>query len=267
MEDFFKTQILKALLNKNYKYENFSIFKEQEIVNITFYLILVSIVITLFTFFSRNEETVNSHIREHQRIMRYAPVIFFFFLSFFLYNDFSEYSNRVAFLNFFIEWFDDNFLLFLCFLFFYFFNYYFVSKVHRYKKSKLNESNNFKYREKSNQKQNYRNKNTKNKHDDKGNYKNKKNKHDDKGNYENKKNKDKRKTADEEKDNLNNIKDAKVIEALNFFNLDYNFSSANLRSAYIKSIKVHHPDQGGSEEMTAKINNFRDILSNHIKFT
>lgn len=253
LEDFFKIQILKSLLNKNYKYENFSIFKEQEIVNITFYLILVSIVATLFTFFSRNEETVNSHIREHQRIMRYAPVIFFFFLSFFLYNDFSEYSNRVAFLNFFIEWFDDNFLLFLCFLFFYFFNYYFVSKVHRYKKSMLNESNNFKYREKSNQKQNYRNKNTKNKHDDKKN-------------YENKKNKDKRKTEDEEKDNLNNLKDEKVIEALNFFDLDHNFSSENLKSAYIKLIKKHHPDQGGSVEMTAKINSFRDILSNHLKF-
>ena len=73
-----------------------------------------------------------------------------------------------------------------------------------------------------------------------------------------------RKKADNKKAKKSNTKYSYTVEgALKLFKLDKNASKEEIKAAYRRLVKIHHPDRGGIQDNFIKLNNAYEILKEY----
>lgn len=73
-----------------------------------------------------------------------------------------------------------------------------------------------------------------------------------------------RKKADNKKTKKSNTKYSYTVEgALKLFKLDKNASKEEIKAAYRKLVKIHHPDRGGIQDNFIKLNNAYEVLKEY----
>ena len=73
-----------------------------------------------------------------------------------------------------------------------------------------------------------------------------------------------RKKADNKKTKKSNTKYSYTVEgALKLFKLDKNASKEEIKAAYRRLVKIHHPDKGGIQDNFIKLNNAYEVLKEY----
>lgn len=73
-----------------------------------------------------------------------------------------------------------------------------------------------------------------------------------------------RKKADNKKTKKSNTKYSYTVEgALKLFKLDKNASKEEIKAAYRRLVKIHHPDRGGIQDNFIKLNNAYEVLKEY----